>query len=107
MSEQLEVEMGRDVAHREKEMMEAVHFTMRYIVKDGSDMSPEMLDIAMGVCSGVAQEASGIPKISAMQMMSIILDHRGEHGFASAYRVMVAEEVSRTEFVEQQGVEFG
>ena len=104
---QLDVEQGRDPARKDQDLMDAVHFTMRYLVKDGSDMSPEMCDLAIGVCSGVAQEASGIPRISAMHMMSIILTHQGQTAFAREYVRMVAEEVERTQFVEQDGIEYG
>lgn len=107
MSEYLEVEQGLDLGKHEQEMMNAVHYTMKYIVKDGSDMSTEMVDLGMGVLSGVAQNSSGVPKVSALHMMSIMLAHTGQHGFAAAYVQMVAEEMKRTEFAEQSGIEYG
>jgi hypothetical protein len=103
---QLDVEMGNDPAKHDQNMMNAVHWTMRYLVKDGNDMSEDMIDVAMGVCSGVAQNSSGVPRVSAMHMMSIMLAHTGQHAFAQAYLAMVKEEVEKTEFVEQQGVEY-
>jgi len=104
---QLEVEMGNDPAKKDQEMMNAVHYTMKYVVKDGNDMSEEMCDIAIGVCSGVARESYGVPKISAMHMMSIILTHQGQHAFAREYIRMVAEEVDKAQFNEQSGIEYG
>jgi hypothetical protein len=103
---QLEVEMGNDPAKHDQDMMNAVHWTMRYIVKDGNDMSGEMIDVAMGVCSGVTQNSTGVPRVSAMHMMSIMLTHTGQHTFAAAYQKMVAEEVEKSEFIEQQGIEY-
>jgi hypothetical protein len=104
---QLDVEMGNEGADvEERRMMECVHYTMRYVVKDGNDMSPEMMDVAMGVLTGVAREASGVPKISAMHMVTLILNHRGEFAFAQAYARMTQDEMKRTELVEQSGIEY-
>lgn len=103
---QLDVEMGLDPSKHDQEMMNAVHYTMRYLVKDGNDMSDDMIDIAMGVCSGVAQNSTGVPRVSAMYMMVLMLTHTGQHDFAAAYRNIVADEVERAEFIEKQGVEY-
>lgn len=104
---QLDCEQGRDPAKHDQEMMNAVNYTVKYIVKDGNDMSPEMTDIALGVMSGIAQDSYGIPKISAMHVMSIILTHNGEHAFAKEYIRMVADEVAKTQHNELDGIEYG
>lgn len=104
---QLDVEVGERFDTTNDKYMQMVHYTMKYIVKDGSDMTEEMIDLGMGVLSGVAQNSSGVPRVSALHMMSIMLAHTGQHGFAAAYARMVAEEIQRTEFVEQSGIEFG
>ena len=103
---QLDVEMGNDPSKHDQDMMNAVHWTMKYLVKDGNDMSSEMIDTSMGVLSGVAQTTTGVPRVSAMHMMSIMLTHTGQHAFAAAYQQMVAEEVEKAEFVEMQGIEY-
>jgi hypothetical protein len=41
-----------------------------------------------------------------MHMMSIMLTHTGQHTFAQHYQKMVAEEVEKSEFIEQQGIEY-
>ena len=102
---QMEVELGEQ-SNSEQETMNMINYTMRYLVKNGEDMSPEMVDLSTAVCSGIVQNSYGVPKISALHMMSIMLTHNGEHAFAAEYVRMCADEVQKSEFVEQVGVEY-
>ena len=102
---QLDVELGVE-SQSEQETMNMINYTMRYLVKNGEDMSPEMIDLSTAVCSGIVQQSYGVPKISALHMMSIMLTHTGEHAFAAEYTRMCAEEVEKSEFRECVGVEY-
>lgn len=102
---QLDVEVGEANNH-DQEMMNMVNYVCRYVVKNGEDMSQEMTDLSTAVCSGIVQNSYGIPKISALHIMSICLEHTGQHAFAREYVRMCAEEVEKTEHVELSGIEY-
>ena len=102
---QMEVELGVE-SQSEQETMNMINYTVRYLLKNGEDMCTEMVDLSTAVCSGIAQQSYGVPKISALHMMSIMLTHTGEHAFAAQYTRMCAEEVEKSEFRECVGVEY-
>jgi hypothetical protein len=90
----------------EKDAMNAVHWTVKYLLHDGDSMTPEMIDISIGVMSGVIQNSYGVPKMSALHVMSILLSHAGEPGFAAEYIRMTREEAEKVEFSEHIGIEY-
>jgi hypothetical protein len=102
---QLDVEIG-NYDKVEQEYMNMVHYTARYLLGDGTTMTPETIDISMGVLSGVAMNAYGLPKVSALHLMSLLLSHTGQLGFASVYIDMTREAQAEVEHVEQVGIEY-
>ncbi len=103
---QLLEELGKIDDRHDREMMDVVHYTMRYLLGNGTTMTSESMDIAIGVMSGVIRNSSGVPAISAMHIMTLMLTHQEQHEFAAAYAAMTQAELKRTEFVEQSGIEF-
>lgn len=92
--------------YAEQDMMNTVHWTVKYLLHDGDAMSPEMIDLSIGVMSGVIQNAYGVPKLSALHVMSILLAHNGEVGFAAEYIRMTHEEADKVEFAENIDIQY-
>ena len=76
----LEVEQGAPVGDKAQEMMNMVHYTMKYIIKDGQDLSQEMTDLSIEVLTKVVSEpdAGPVAKMSAYHMLALIHQYRGE-----------------------------
>ena len=52
----LEVEQGAPIGDKAQEMTNMVHYTMKYIIKDGQDLSEEMTSLAIDVLTKVTEE---------------------------------------------------
>ena len=102
---QMDVELGNDDTE-DQQMTNVVHWTMKYLLQDGQSMEMDMTDLSIGVLSGVIRESRGVPKLSAMHMMSIILTHRGEFGFAEAYVRMARDQATVVEHENLIGIEY-
>lgn len=102
---QQEVEIGSEDSH-DRLMSNAVHWTVKYILQEGSAMEIEQTDLSIQILSGVIRESYGVPKLSAMHVMSLILEHRGEHGFAEQYIRMTREQAEKVEHENQIGIEY-
>ena len=79
-------EQGAEVGTKEQEMTNVVHYVVRYIIKDGNDLREEMTDLALPVLRGVAEdEESGyVARISALHIIALIHQHRGEEELLKA-----------------------
>lgn len=102
---QIEEELGHELK-KTQDMIHAVHWTVKYILHDGAAMEREQTDLATGILSGVIREADGVPKLSALHVMSILLTHTGEPGFAAEYIRMTREQAEKVEQEEQIGIEY-
>ena len=102
---QLDEELGPEL-RKERDMIHAVHWTVKYILHDGAAMEREQTDLATGILSGVIREADGVPKLSALHVMSILLTHTGEPGFAAEYVRMTQEQADKVAHDEQVGIEY-
>jgi len=73
-------EQGAEIGAKEQEMTNVVHYVMRYLIKNGSDLSDEMTDLAIPVLNGVVEdEGSGyVARISALHLLALIHNYRGE-----------------------------
>lgn len=76
----LEVEQGAPIGDKAQEMVNMVHYTMKYIIKDGNDLSKEMTDLAVEVLNKVVVEpdAGPVAKMSAYHLLALIHQYRGE-----------------------------
>lgn len=92
----------------ERKQTLAVAWTVKYLLKDGLDFSDEMVDMAYGILGGVAQQASAgtVPSVSALHTMALVLEHRGQHGFAKAYERMARHGADQLLLTEQIGIEY-
>ena len=86
-------EQGAEVGSKEREMTNIVHYVMRYIIKDGNDLREEMTDLAIPVLEGVVDEqgAGYVAKISALHMLALIHEYRGEMELMKAARASSME----------------
>jgi hypothetical protein len=89
----LEVEQGAPVGDKAQEMMNMVHYTMRYILKDGADLSREMTDLAIEILDRVVVEpdAGPLALMSAYHMLAMIHQYRGEEELHEAAVARSAE----------------
>ena len=79
-------EQGAEIGVKEQEMTNVVHYVMRYIIKDGNDLRKEMTDLAIPVLEGVVAEdgAGYVAKISALHLLALIHQYRGEQELLTA-----------------------
>jgi len=79
-------EQGAEIGVKEQEMTHIVHYVMRYIIKDGNDLRVEMTDLAIPVLEGVVAEdgAGYVAKISALHLLALIHQYRGEQELLTA-----------------------
>jgi len=89
----LEVEQGAPIGDKQQEMTHMVHYTMKYILKDGQDLSQEMTDLAIEILTKVTQEhgAGAVAKMSAFHMLALIHQYRGEMELLAAARASSEE----------------
>ena len=79
-------EQGAEIGVKEQEMTHIVHYVMRYIIKDGNDLREEMTEIAIPVLENVVKEegAGYVAKISALHLLALIHQYRGEEELLAA-----------------------
>jgi hypothetical protein len=94
------------VDEEDRQQMLAIHYTMKYIVKDGQDLTPEMTDIARGVAAGITGVSSGVTKAAAATMMSLVSQAVNEPAFARAYAQIAADAIAQAKLYEQYEVEY-
>lgn len=102
--EETGAEVGVD--EEDRQQMLAIHYTMKYIVKDGQDLTPEMTDIARGVAAGITGVSSGVTKAAAATMMSLVSSAVNEPAFAQAYAKIAADAIAQAKIYEQYEVEY-
>ena len=94
------------VDEEDRQQMLAIHYTMKYIVKDGQDLTPEMTDIARGVAAGITGVSSGVTKAAAATMMALVSSAVGEPTFAQAYAKIAADAIAQAKVYEQYEIEY-
>jgi hypothetical protein len=79
-------EQGAEIGDKEQEMTHVVHYVMKYLLKDGEDLSEEMLNLSIPILEGVvADETSGyVARLSALHMLALIHHYRGEEELLKA-----------------------
>ena len=89
----LEVEQGAPIGDKAQEMTNMVHYTMKYIIKDGADLSQEMTDLAIEILTKVTLEpdAGSVAKMSAYHLLALIHQYRGEEELLAAAQARSAE----------------
>jgi len=97
---------GVSVDEQDRQQMLAIHYTMKYIVKDGQDLSPEMTDIARGVAAGITGTSSGVTKAAAATMVSLVSSAVNEPTFAAAYARIAADAIAQAKVYEQYEMEY-
>ena len=82
----LDVEQGAPIGDKAQEMNNMVHYTMKYILKDGADLSQEMTDLAIEILDRVVMEpdAGPIAMMSAFHLLALIHQYRGEQELQEA-----------------------
>jgi hypothetical protein len=105
---QMYEEIGAEtsVDEQDRQQMMAIHYTMKYIVKDGQDMTPEMTDIARGVAAGITRTSSGVTKAAAATMVALVSSAVGEPTFAAAYARIAADAIAQAKIYEQYEMEY-
>ena len=70
-----------------------VHYTMKYILKDGADLSKEMTDLAIEILTKVTVEpgAGPVAKMSAFHLLALVHQYRGEEELLAAAQARSAE----------------
>lgn len=99
----LEVEQGAPIGDKATEMNHMVHYVMKYIIKDGNDLSQEMTDLAIKVLNGIIGDfnAGPVAHMSAFHLLALIHQHRGEMELVEAAKARSLELELRIE----QGLE--
>ena len=89
----LEVEQGAPIGDKAQEMTNMVHYTMKYIIKDGQDLSEEMTALAIEILNRVVAEpdAGPVAKMSAYHILALIHQYRGEMEYFAAAQARSAE----------------
>jgi hypothetical protein len=105
---QIYEETGAEVSvdEQDRQQMLAIHYTMKYIVKDGQDLSPEMTDLARGVAAGITGVSSGVTKAAAATMVSLVSSAVNEPTFAAAYARIAADAIAQAKLYEQYEMEY-
>ena len=105
---QIYEETGAEVSvdEQDRQQMLAIHYTMKYIVKDGQDLSPEMTDLARGVAAGITGVSSGVTKAAAATMVSLVSSAVNEPSFAAAYARIAADAIAQAKLYEQYEMEY-
>ena len=103
----LEVEQGAPIGDKAQEMTHMVHYTMKYILKDGQDLSREMTDLAVEILTKVTIEpdAGAVAKMSAYHLLSLIHQYRGEQELLEAAQARSAEIAAAVEAEAEMEVE--
>ena len=89
----LEVEQGAPIGDKAHEMTQMVHYVMKYIIKDGNDLSQEMTDLAIKILTGIVEEfnAGPVARMSAYHLLALIHQYRGEEELLAAAQARSAE----------------
>ena len=89
----LDIEQGAPIGDKAQEMTNMVHYTMKYIIKDGQDLSDEMTTLAIEILTKVTQEpdAGPVAKMSAYHLLALIHNYRGEEELLKAAQARSAE----------------
>ena len=89
----LDVEQGAPVGDKAQEMTNMVHYTMKYILKDGQDLSEEMTTLAIEILTKVTLEPDSGPvaKMSAFHLLALVHQYRGEMEYFAAAQARSAE----------------
>lgn len=84
-----------------------VHYTMKYILKDGTDLSRETTDLAIEILTKVTTEpgAGPVAKMSAYHLLALIHQYRGEEELLAAAQARSAEIAMEVEHGIAQEVE--
>ena len=89
----LDVEQGAPIGDKAQAMTNMVHYTMKYIIKDGNDLSKEMTDLAIEILTKVTKEpgAGAVAMMSAYHLLALIHQYRGEEELLAAAQASSAE----------------
>ena len=103
----LEVEQGAPIGDKAQEMTHMVHYVMKYIIKDGTDLQPDMTELAIKVLTRITEEpdAGAVAKMSAFHLLALIHQYRGEQELLEAAQARSAEIAAKVEAEQEAEVE--
>ena len=91
----LDIEQGAPIGDKAQEMTNMVHYVMKYLLKDGQDLSEEMTTLSIKTLDRIVVEpgAGNVAKMSALHILALIHQYRGEAELLAAAQAR-AEEIA-------------
>jgi len=89
----LDIEQGAPIGDKAQEMTNMVHYVMKYLLKDGQDLSEEMTTLSIKTLDRIVVEpgAGNVAKMSALHILALIHQYRGEMEYFAAAQARSAE----------------
>lgn len=89
----LDIEQGAPVGDKAQEMTNMVHYVMKYLLKDGADLSEEMTALSIKTLDRIVIEpgAGPVAKMSALHILALIHQYRGETELLAAAQARAQE----------------